>query len=66
MTVEKLKQMAKLLLEVTNWHSNPKSYEYNECEIEPCHFCSTVALLVHGSEPNLRSVPRSDGGKEPS
>ena len=28
-----------LIIEVMEWHRNPDSHEYNQCEREPCQWC---------------------------
>ena len=34
------------LSEVLQWHSDPESPDYNECEKHPCHWCSVALELV--------------------
>ena len=40
------------LSEVLEWHSDPESPDYNECEKHPCHWCSVALELV---TPNQKS-----------
>ena len=37
-----------LLTEVMDWHSDPDSTEYNECDIDPCAWCELAAAIVKG------------------
>ena len=39
-----------MLKEVRQWHADPDSSDYNECDTEPCSFCETSKLLT---DPNF-------------
>lgn len=37
-----------LLGEVHQWHCDPQSNDYNECEKDPCHWCANYLALKQG------------------
>ena len=44
-----------LLREVMRWHSDPQAPEYNECDKDPCAWCTEAAMLIG---PNAPGEPR--------
>ena len=39
-----------LLREVLDWHSDPESSDYNECDREPCSWCEVARRVVASAE----------------
>lgn len=56
-TAETLAVILELLREVREWHSNPKSSDYNNCDTEPCNWCERAIVAI-----TALSVP--DGERE--
>jgi hypothetical protein len=45
-TCRELQAAKELLKEVMEWHSDMESPDYNECDKEPCHWCTNAKLIV--------------------
>lgn len=44
---ESIKQVIiDLFTDIMHAHKDPSSCDYNECEIDPCHWCSQVQNII--------------------
>lgn len=42
---EKIEKLSALIKEVMQWHADPNSSEYNECDTAPCFWCEQAKEL---------------------
>ncbi len=49
---ERLNLATDLLREVMDWHADPESNEYNECDTAPCDWCSQARRVIGGERPS--------------
>jgi len=57
MNTDQTTRAVELLTEVMEWHANPDSGEYNECDSSTCHWCQMAGALIDELQPS-DALPR--------